>query len=121
MSEGSIFELRNFLIDVFTYESLNGKLVYHMSLETLRRVIYTLDFLLQEKSKLTKQYCERSDCSGRIGTNRKNEQLQKKHNDLIKWLKEMLDCENDIFSVVRVKDVLEKLEKDDLNEVRYKV
>lgn len=35
--------------------------------------------------------------------------------ELEKWLKEMLDSENDIFSVVRVKDVLDKL-----NELRSK-
>ena len=37
--------------------------------------------------------------------------LKRQKEELRSWLKEMLDNEDDIFSVVRVKDVLEKLEE----------
>ena len=37
--------------------------------------------------------------------------LKKQKEELRSWLKEMLDNEDDIFSVVRVKDVLSKLEE----------
>lgn len=36
------------------------------------------------------------------------EQLKKQQKEFIKYLEDMLDDENDIFSVVRVKDVLQK-------------
>lgn len=37
--------------------------------------------------------------------------LKRQKEELRSWLKEMLDNEDDIFSVVRVKDVLSKLEE----------
>lgn len=39
----------------------------------------------------------------------KIEQLKEQKKELRSWLEEMLDNESDIFSVVRVKDVLSKL------------
>lgn len=65
--------------------------------------------LEKENQNLKKQYCERTDCSGRIGNSKKVEKLLNSYKELKKWLEEMLDDENDIFSVVRVKDVLSKL------------
>lgn len=102
--------------------------------------------LKQENGNLKKQYCERTDCSGRIGNSKKIEELQQENRKLkermaclersndrredtilelrddftvideyenqrkkfIKYLEDMLEDENDIFSVVRVKDVLSK-------------
>lgn len=102
--------------------------------------------LNQENGNLKKQYCERTDCSGRIGNSKKIEELQQENRKLkermaclersndrredtilelrddftvideyenqrkkfIKYLEDMLEDENDIFSVVRVKDVLSK-------------
>lgn len=39
--------------------------------------------------------------------------LETQQKEFIKWLEDMLDDENDIFSVVRVKDVLKKYKGDD--------
>lgn len=99
--------------------------------------------LQQENEQLKKQYCERTDCAGRIGISKKVEELQNKiqqlkkqledkedfinklqatkdkldkwnyestmkQKEFIKYLEDMLDDENDIFSVVRVKDLLQK-------------
>lgn len=35
-----------------------------------------IDLLIKENQQLKSQYCERTDCSGRIGNSKKNEQLQ---------------------------------------------
>lgn len=41
----------------------------------------------------------------------KRKQLQNNWNELKKWLEENLDYENDIFSVMRVKNVLSKIQE----------
>ena len=38
-----------------------------------------------------------------------DEKVYQREEDLANWLKEMLDNENDIFSVIRVKDILDKI------------
>lgn len=43
--------------------------------------------LQQETEKLKKQYCERTDCGGRIGNSKKVEELQRKN----KQLKEVIN------------------------------
>lgn len=43
--------------------------------------------LQQETEKLKKQYCERTDCGGRIGNSKKVEELQQEN----KQLKEVID------------------------------
>lgn len=40
---------------------------------------------------------------------KENNQLKQQRQELRSWLEEMLDDEKDIFSVVRIKDVLSKL------------
>ena len=70
----------------------------------------------EEHEKLKKQlencYCNRTDCSSRIKDSKKYDSLVQKvetqQKEFIKYLKDMLDDENDMFSVVRVKDVLQK-------------
>lgn len=42
---------------------------------------------LNENEQLKKQYCERTDCAGRIGNSKKVEQLQNNWNELKEWLK----------------------------------
>lgn len=44
--------------------------------------------LQQETEKLKKQYCERTDCGGRIGNSKKVEELQKENQQLKKQLEE---------------------------------
>ncbi len=39
----------------------------------------------------------------------KTKKLEEEKKEFIKWLESMLDDDNDIFSVVRVKDVLNKI------------
>ena len=64
------------------------------------------------KEELKKCYCNRTDCSSRIKNSKKYDSLVQKVEsqlkEFIKYLEDMLDNENDIFSVVRVKDVLSK-------------
>ena len=64
-------------------------------------IIYTLFMkeLLEENQKLKKQLEEWKELLNKF-------KIQQK--EFISYLKNMLDDENDIFSVVRVKDVLQK-------------
>lgn len=72
--------------------------------------------LLKENQELKKQlencYCNRTDCSGRIKDSKVYDSLVQKvetqQKEFINYLENMLDDENDIFSVVRVKDALQK-------------
>ena len=72
--------------------------------------------LQKENEKLKKQlencYCNRTDCSSRIKDSKQYDSLVQKVKSqqkmFIEYLEDMLDNENDIFSVVRVKDVLSK-------------
>lgn len=41
-----------------------------------------IDLLIKENQELKKQYCERTDCSGRIGNSKKVEELQKENKQL---------------------------------------
>lgn len=61
--------------------------------------------LVHENDKL------RAELNLKIGVLHDNHNLIHAFNDLEDWLEEMLDSENDIFSVIRVKDVLEKIEE----------
>lgn len=75
-----------------------------------------IDLLLKENQELKKQlencYCNRTDCSGRIKDSKVYDSLVQKvetqQKEFIEWLEDMLDDENDIFSVVRIKDALQK-------------
>ena len=66
----------------------------------------------QLKKQLENCYCNRTDCSGRIKDSKQYDSLVQKVEDqqkeFIEWLEDMLDDENDIFSVVRIKDALQK-------------
>ena len=55
----------------------------------LQTIIEDYEKLQQETEKLKKQYCERTDCGGRIGNSKKVEELQQEN----KQLKEKLDCD----------------------------
>ena len=46
-----------------------------------------IDILIKENQQLKEQYCERTDCSGRIGNSKKVEELQKENQQL----KEIID------------------------------
>lgn len=56
-----------------------------------------IDLLIKENQELKKQYCERTDCSGRIGNSKKVEELQQE-NKLLKdnWNKLKEDLINNI-------------------------
>lgn len=64
------------------------------------------------KKKLEECYCNRTDCSSRIKNSKKYDSLvqtqEAQQKEFINYLENMLDDENDIFSVVRVKDALQK-------------
>lgn len=61
--------------------------------------------LQQENKKLKKQYCERTDCSGRIGNSKKVEELQSENQQLKKQLE---DKEDFINKLQATKDKLDK-------------
>ena len=44
--------------------------------------------LLEENKKLKEQYCERTDCSGRLGNSKKVEELQKRIDKAIEYIEE---------------------------------
>lgn len=71
----------------------------------------------EEIIRLKEQYCERTDCGGRLGNSKKVEKLENTIKELRNWLEGMLDDEKDIFSVIRVKDVLDKLSE--LEGIKY--
>ena len=69
--------------------------------------IEAIEFLIKENQELKKQLEEYK----RLGFKHLNDKCNKLENqqkEFISYLKNMLDNENDIFSVVRVKDVLSK-------------
>ena len=80
------------------------------------KIYCPLCYFKKENQKLKKQlekcYCNRTDCSGRIKDSKVYDSLVQKvetqQKEFIKYLEDMLDDENDMFSVVRVKDVLQK-------------
>ena len=51
----------------------------HIVYEGATDIVYDLQ---QENQKLKKQYCERTDCSGRLGNSKKVEQLEKENQRL---------------------------------------
>lgn len=67
--------------------------------------------LLKENQELKKQLEDKYSRTGTL-TNEvlyeENSKLINQQKEFIKWLENMLDNENDIFSVVRVKDALQK-------------
>lgn len=48
--------------------------------------------LLEENQELKKQYCERTDCVGRLGVSKKVEALEKENEELKKQLEDMTLC-----------------------------
>ena len=54
------------------FDSPNGKLMY----ATIEKIVYPI---LEENQQLKEQYCERTDCSGRIGNSKKVEELEKEN------------------------------------------
>ncbi len=66
----------------------------------------------QELKKQLKKYKDKINWYENFEVNKTIDKLRLKHNaqqkEFIKYLENMLDDENDIFSVVRVKDVLQK-------------
>lgn len=66
-----------------------------------------LDLLIKENQELKKQL-ENYKKLGFKHLQDKNNNLENQQKEFINYLEDMLDDENDIFSVVRVKDVLQK-------------
>ncbi len=50
--------------------------------------------LQQENQELKKQYCERTDCSGRIGNSKKLERLEMENRNLRRAIKKLLNNED---------------------------
>ncbi len=82
----------------------------------LEQINLTVENLQKENQKLKEQYCERTDCSGRIGNSKKVEQLQTEKEQLnslvnscqeeIKRLKSQLQQKEDIIN--KIEDYLIK-------------
>lgn len=85
---------------------------YHQKGGTYVIPVEVFDELLEQ---LEICYCNRTDCSGRIKDSKQYDSLvqrvENQQKEFISYLENMLDDENDIFSVVRVKDVLSKYRK----------
>lgn len=86
-----------------------------------------IDLLIKENQELKKQYCERTDCSGRIGNSKKVEELQKENKQLqerIEYLERSNNRREDIILEQRQeinnletqqKEFIEMLEKEILD------
>ena len=55
-----------------------------------------IDNLEKENLKLKEQYCERTDCSGRLGNSKKVEELEKENQKLKEKQKEFIEWLNNI-------------------------
>ena len=77
--------------------------------------------LLKEKIELKKQYCERTDCGGRIGNSKKVEELQQENKQLKEVINKAIDwlvkyqtewCQEDevIRDLKKVLDILKEVE-----------
>ena len=61
-----------------------------VDLEGIKKLEEYIKNLEQENTQLKKQYCERTDCSGRLGNSRKVERLENTIKELRSWLEEDL-------------------------------
>ena len=65
------------------------------------------------KRQLEECYCNRTDCGGRIKDSKKYDSLvqaqKTKQKEFINYLVNMMSNEKDMFSVIRVRDVLQKV------------
>lgn len=103
-------ELKEFMSSLlnnngYKFKNGNGEIVFGLDNDVKR--------LEREIEELTKQLEEKEDCINKLQAsknklNKWNYEDTMKQKEFIKYLKDMLDNENDIFSVVRVKDVLNK-------------
>lgn len=97
------------------YEKV-GTLTAEILYEENTRLANEITVLKTENQELKKQlencYCNRTDCSGRIKDNKQYDSLMQKvesqQKEFIEYLEDMLVSELDIFTVVRVCDVLSK-------------
>lgn len=60
----------------------------------LLTIIKDYEKLQQENEKLKKQYCERTDCGGRIGNSKKVEELQNENQQLKKVIDKAIEYIN---------------------------
>lgn len=96
--------------------NLEKRILIKRLLDELDRADNYVKRFYKENEDLKKQleycYCNRTDCSSRIKDSKVYDSLVQKtemqQKEFIKYLEDMLEDENDIFSVVRVKDVLSK-------------
>ena len=82
----------------------------------LLTIIKDYETLQQENDRLKKQYCERTDCSGRIGNSKKVEELQLKIDKAIEYINNHdLTC-NENWLVQYEKELLDILKGGEINE-----
>ena len=81
--------------------------VQQMPKEDIETIQGYVEMIEEENQKLKKQL-ENYKKLGFKHLQDKNNNLEKQQKEFIKYLENMLDDENDIFSVVRVKDALQK-------------
>lgn len=66
--------------------------------------------LQQETEKLKKQYCERTDCSGRIGNSKKVEELQNENQQLKKVIDKINHILNNRINYIKFVDIVNAIE-----------
>lgn len=79
--------------------------------EAIMSIADERDELQQENQELKKQYCERTDCSGRLGNSKKVEQLEKELEQLKEIEKEHQRINGELR--VEIKEYQKELEKAD--------
>ena len=78
----------------------------HIVYEGATDIVYNLQ---QENQELKKQYCERTDCSGRLGNSKKIDQLEKENQRLKEIEKEHQKINGDLR--IEIKELKEKYMK----------
>lgn len=84
------------------------------------KITHAIRELQQENQELKKQYCERTDCSGRIGNSKKVEELQKENKQLkerIEYLERSNNRREDI--ILEQRQEINNLETQQKEFIKY--
>ena len=78
----------------------------------LEQINLTVENLQKENRKLKEQYCERTDCSGRIGNSKKVEELEKENQRLKEIIDKVIDLLDNYQNNLYSKQARETLDDD---------
>ena len=97
----------NSLVKSGSYEFIGDSDITYAEIYILLKFIEDLQ---QETEKLKKQYCERTDCSGRIGNSKKVEELQNENQQLKKVIDKINHILNNQINYREFVDIVNAIE-----------